>query len=56
MSAIRIKRLDREPLSTLKALALSLARDIDRGNEELRDQLEYVMALIPDAPERSFVQ
>lgn len=37
------------PLSMLKALALSLARDIDRGATELRDELERIMALIPDA-------
>lgn len=39
------------PLSVLKALALSLARDIDRGKHDLRDYLEEVLALVPAAKE-----
>lgn len=41
------------PLSVLKALAMSLARDIDRGAGELRDELEHIMRLIPDAKVQS---
>lgn len=36
-------------LSVLKALALSLARDIDRGAIELRAELERVMSYVPTA-------
>lgn len=39
------------PLSVLRALALSVARDIDRGKEDLRDLLEEVLALVPAAKE-----
>lgn len=49
MTAITIKNYAKEPLSVLRAIALSLARDIDRGQEELRDELERVMIAIPDA-------
>ena len=37
------------PLSLLSAVALSLARDIDAGKKELREELERVMAYIPTA-------
>lgn len=40
-------------LSVLKALALSLARDIDRGASELRDELERVMSYVPTAKVQS---
>lgn len=49
MNAIVIKSYAKEPLSVLKAIAISLARDIDRGQEDLRGELERVMAAIPDA-------
>lgn len=41
------------PLSVLKALALSLARQIDQGANDLREELERVMRLIPDAKVQS---
>lgn len=31
------------PLSLIKAIALSLARDIDRGQHDLHDELERVL-------------
>lgn len=37
------------PLSVLKALALSLAREIDQGKRDLREELERVMSYVPDA-------
>lgn len=44
------------PLSVLKALALSLARDIDNREdaETARERLEEVFALIPNAPQPRF--
>lgn len=39
------------PLPILKALALSAARDIDRGQHELRSWLEEVMSYVPTAKE-----
>lgn len=44
------------PFSLLKALALSLARDIDNREDvaSAREQLERVMALIPTAPKGKF--
>lgn len=39
------------PLSVLRALALSIARDIDRGAEDLRDLLEDVIARVQTAKE-----
>lgn len=48
-------KIDRNtPLSLLKALALSFAREIDCGNEDARKELERVMALVPTAPEARF--
>lgn len=50
-------KIDRHtPLSVLKALALSLARDIDKGEDAsgARVQLELVMALVPTAPKGKF--
>lgn len=50
-------KVDRNtPLSLLKALALSLARDIDKGEDprSARIELERVMALVPDAPKGKF--
>lgn len=41
------------PLSVLKALAMSLARDIDRGATELREELERVMSYVPTAKVQS---
>lgn len=41
------------PLSVLKALALSLARDIDQGRKDLRDELERVMSYVPTAKVQS---
>lgn len=38
-------------LSVLKALALSAARDIDRGQHELRAFLEEVLSYVPAAKE-----
>lgn len=46
--SIKIKP-ETAPLSVLKALALSLARDIDNGAVELRAELERVMACVPAA-------
>lgn len=40
------------PLSVLRALALSAARDIDRGQHDLRDFLEHILAHIPNAQEQ----
>lgn len=50
MFRLTAKDLKTAPLSLLEALALSLARDIDRGATELREELESVMALVPNAP------
>lgn len=53
----RIPLDTKTPLSILKALALSFARDIDNGEDrtgELRQELERVMALVPTAPEARF--
>lgn len=50
MFRLTTKDLKTAPVSLLAALALSLARDIDRGATELREELETVMALIPTAP------
>lgn len=50
MFRLTAKDLKTAPLSLLVALALSLARDIDRGATELRSELESIMALIPTAP------
>ena len=50
-------KIDRTtPLSVLKALAMSFARDIDRGEEieANRNELERVFALIPTAPKGRF--
>lgn len=48
-------KVDRNtPFSLLKALALSLARDIDSGDRTARVDLEAVMALIPNAPKGRF--
>ncbi len=41
--------LKNAPLPLLKALALSLARDIDRGSTELREELERIMSYVPTA-------
>lgn len=41
-TAAKIK-LETAPFSVVRAIALSLARDIDRGATELRDELERVM-------------
>ncbi len=56
MTAAKIKVDQNTPLSVLKALALSFARDVDRGEdvEASRSELERVMALIPDAPKGRF--
>lgn len=43
-----IKDADR---TFLEVMAISLARDIDRGREDLRGLLEEVFAALPDAPE-----
>lgn len=45
------KDLKNAPFSLIKALALSLARDIDLGKTELRGELERVLALAVTAPE-----
>lgn len=45
------KDLKTAPYSFLKALALSLARDIDLGKRELQGELERILALAIDAPE-----
>lgn len=37
------KELKSAPFSLVKAIALSLARDIDRGHSELRSELELVL-------------
>lgn len=48
-------KVDRNtPFSLLKALALSLARDIDCGDRSARIELEAVMALIPNSPKGRF--
>lgn len=48
-------KVDRNtPFSLLKALALSLARDIDCGDRSARVELEAVMALIPNSPKGRF--
>lgn len=41
------------PLSVLKAIALGLAREIDDGKKELRDELERVMSYVPTAKVQS---
>lgn len=41
------------PLSVLKAIALSLARDIDQGKRDLCEELERVMAYVPTAKVQS---
>lgn len=54
-ASIKIDR--RTPLSLLKALALSLARDIDNREGDVagaRLELERVMALVPTAPQPRF--
>lgn len=43
--------LKNAPFSLVKAIALSLARDIDRGQQELREELERVMSYAFSAPE-----
>lgn len=48
MTGAKIK-LETAPLQVLKALALSLAREIDNGNRAAIDELERVMSLIPTA-------
>jgi hypothetical protein len=45
---VSIKDADR---AFLEAMALSLARDIDRGENDKRALLEEVMAEIPRSPE-----
>lgn len=45
------KDLKTAPFSFLKALALSLARDIDLGKKGLQADLEHVLSLAIDAPE-----
>lgn len=51
-------KVDRNtPLSLLKALALSLARDIDSREGDVagaRLELERVMTLVPTAPQSRF--
>lgn len=37
------KELKNTPFSLMKAIALSLARDIDRGQSDLRSELELVL-------------
>lgn len=54
---VSIKIDHKTPLSILRALALSFARDIDtrEGNvSATRIELERVMALIPNAPKGRF--
>ena len=46
MPKVHIKDADR---TFLEAMALSLARDIDRGESDKRHLLEEVMAQIPEA-------
>ena len=46
---IKIKDLKKEPLSVLKALALSVARDIDNGQRDLQPVLERIFEAIPTA-------
>lgn len=46
-------KLETAPLCVLKALALGLARDIDDGKKELRDELELVMSYVPTAKVQS---
>lgn len=44
-------------LATLRALALSVARDIDRGEDQdgtLRQELERIFEYVPTAPEARF--
>lgn len=50
MPKVHIKDADR---AFLEAMALSLARDIDRGENDKRALLEEVMAQIPQAAEYS---
>lgn len=50
MFRLTAKDLKAAPLSLLTAIAVSLAREIDRGATELRNELETVMALIQTAP------
>ena len=45
------KDLKTAPFSFLKALALSLARDIDLGKRELQGELERVLTLAITAPD-----
>jgi len=57
MTPAKIKLDKTTPLSVLRALALSFARDIDNGEDrdgELRCELERVMSLVPDAREARF--
>ena len=42
------------PFSLVKAIALSLARDIDRGQEDLRDELERVISYAFEAKHSAF--
>jgi hypothetical protein len=53
MSAAKID-LKNAPFSLVKAIALSLARDIDRGQHNLRDELERVLSYAPDAKVSAF--
>lgn len=46
---IKIKDLKKEPLSVLEALALSVARDIDRGQYDMKPLLERIFDAIPTA-------
>jgi hypothetical protein len=46
-------KLETAPLSILKALALGLAREIDQGKQELREELERVMSYVPTAKVQS---
>lgn len=56
MTPTKIKLDANTPLSVLRALALSFARDIDRGEdvERSREELERIMALVPKAPQPRF--
>lgn len=45
------KDLKNAPFSLVKAIALSLARDIDLGKPGLKGELELVLALAATAPE-----
>lgn len=49
MFKLSAKELQSAPFSLIAAIALSLARDIDRGQTDLRDELERVMSLAPTA-------